>query len=98
MDAKKERSISRMREEVAQFEPVLDLLRDDPDEMSQLQYFILESLVRNDKTIIECVEQDKPFLANQFTNPVEICTAMDVPFYFHVRKYMVQYFVIDHTT
>ena len=41
MDAKKERSLSRMREEVAQFEPVLDLLRDDPDEMSQLQYFIL---------------------------------------------------------
>ena len=86
MDAKKERSISRMREEVAQFEPVLDLLRDDPDEMSQLQYFIVESLVRNDKTIIECVEQDKPFLANQFTNPVEICTAMDVPFYFHVQQ------------
>jgi benzoyl-CoA reductase subunit B len=86
MDAKKERSISRMREEVATFEPVLDLLRDDPDEMSKLQYFILESLVRNDKSIIECVEQDKPFLANQFTNPVEICTAMDVPFYFHVQQ------------
>ena len=86
MDAKKERSISRIREEVETFEPVLDLLREDPDEMSKLQFSIIEVLMRNNRSIIECVEQDKPFLASQFTNPVEILTAMDVPWHFHVQQ------------
>jgi benzoyl-CoA reductase subunit B len=86
MNAKKERSISRMREEVETFEPIMDILREDPDEMSKLQLFIIEDLIRNDKSIMECVEQDKPFLASQFTNPPEILTAMDVPFYFHVQQ------------
>jgi benzoyl-CoA reductase/2-hydroxyglutaryl-CoA dehydratase subunit BcrC/BadD/HgdB len=36
--------------------------------------------------VIECVENDEPFLASQFTNPVEILTAMDVPWYFHVAQ------------
>ena len=42
-------------------------------------------LEQHSKTI-ECVENDLPFLASQFTNPVEILTAMDVHWYFHVQQ------------
>jgi len=86
MDAKKERSISRMQEEIMLFEPVLQSLRENPDEMAHLQIFIIEDLLNNNRKIIECVEQGKPFLASQYTNPVEILTAMDIPWYFHVQQ------------
>ncbi len=48
MDEKKERSISRMREEVAYFEPILDILKATPGEMERLQAFIVENIVNND--------------------------------------------------
>jgi len=86
MDAKKALSVSRAREELETFEPTLEILRADPDEMSKLQLSILEVLLANNRSIIECVEQDRPFLASQFTNPVEILTAMDIPWYFHAQQ------------
>ena len=86
MDEKKEKSLSRMREEIAMFQPVLEVLKADPGEMGNLQAFLVENLIDNHKVIIDCVEQGKPFLASQFTNPVEILTAMDVPWYFHVQQ------------
>jgi len=86
MDAKKQRSVSRLREEVELFEPTMDILKAATDEMSKLQLPILEVLMTNNRAIIECVEQDKPFLASQFTNPTEILTAMDIPWYFHVQQ------------
>ena len=86
MDPKKERSLSRMKEEIAQFEPVLESLKENPGEMGHLQSFPLEDLIGNHKRIIECVEQGKTFLASQYTNPVEMLTAMDVPWYFTVQQ------------
>jgi len=89
MDAKKERSISRMREEIATFEPVLELLEMEPGDMGHLQIPIIRDLMNNHKTIIDCVENDKPFMASQFTNPVEVLTAMDIPWYFHISQQFV---------
>ena len=86
MDEKRERSLSRMREEIAMFEPILGLLKADPGEMGHLQTFLIENIIGNHRTIIDCVEQGQPFLASQYTNPVEILTAMDVPWYFHVQQ------------
>ncbi len=86
MDEKKEKSVSRMREEIALFEPVLAALKAEPGEMGRLQIYILENLLDNHRRIISCVEEGTPFLASQFTNPVEILTAMDVPWYFHVQQ------------
>ena len=86
MDEKIEKSLSRMREEIAQFEPMLEVLKAEPGEMGHMQTFLIEDLTGNNKKIIECVEQGKPFLASQYTNPVEILTAMDVPWYFHVQQ------------
>jgi len=86
MDAKKERSLSRIREELALFEPVAQLLEVEPGEMGHLQLPIIKSILEQHSKTIECVENDLPFLASQFTNPVEILTAMDVHWYFHVQQ------------
>jgi len=86
MDAKKERSVSRLREEIATYEPILEILQLEPGEMGHLQIPLLRDMIQNDKRVIECVDNGEPFLASQFTNPVEILTAMDVPWYFHVAQ------------
>ena len=86
MDAKKERSLSRIREEMALFEPVAQLLEAQPGEMGHLQLPIIKNILEQHSKTIGCVENDLPFLASQFTNPVEILTAMDVHWYFHVQQ------------
>jgi hypothetical protein len=86
MDAKQERSVSRLSEEIAMYEPVLEVLQSNAGEMGHLQIPILRDLIENDKRVIECVENGEPFLASQFTNPVEILSAMDIPWYFHVAQ------------
>ncbi len=86
MDEKKERSVSRIREEIALYEPVLELLEQEPGEMGHLQLPIIKNLLEQHRKTVECVEDGKPFLASQFTNPVEILTAMDVHWYFHIQQ------------
>ena len=86
MDAKKEKSVSRFREEIDTYEPVLEVLALEPGEMGHLQIPLLKNMLQKHKRIIECVESGEPFMASQFTNPVEILAAMDVPWYFHVEQ------------
>jgi benzoyl-CoA reductase/2-hydroxyglutaryl-CoA dehydratase subunit BcrC/BadD/HgdB len=86
MDEKKERSVSRIREEIAVYEPILAALRVAPGESGALQIPILEDLIGHHKRTVECVETGEPFLASQFTNPVEILTAMDIHWYFHIQQ------------
>ncbi len=86
MDAKKERSVSRFREEIDTYEPVLEVLALEPGEMGHLQIPLLKNMLQKHRRIIECVETGEPFMASQFTNPVEILAAMDVPWYFHVEQ------------
>ncbi len=86
MDAKKKKSLSRIVEELELFEPIAEVLEVEPGEMGHLQLPILKNIIGQHKKTIECVENDLPFFANQFTNPVEIMTAMDVHWYFHVQQ------------
>ena len=86
MDEKKERSVSRIREEVAQYEPVIEMLELDPGEMGHIHLPILKNLLEQHRKTIECVEEGITFLASQYSNPVEILTAMDVHWYFHVQQ------------
>jgi len=86
MDEKKEKTLSRIREELAMYEPVIEVLKLEPGEMGHLQLPILENIIEQHKGTIECVEQGKTFLASQFTNPVEILTAVDVHWYFHIQQ------------
>ena len=87
MDAKTEKSLSRTREELNLYEPVLAALKLLPEgDPSRLQISILETLIQQHSRTIECVETGEPFLASQYTNPVELLTAMDVHWYFHIQQ------------
>ncbi len=86
MDAKKELSLSRIVEEIVFYQPIIEILEQDPGEMGHLQLPILKSLVKQHKKVVECVENDLPFMASQYTNPVEILSAMDIPWYFHLQS------------
>jgi benzoyl-CoA reductase/2-hydroxyglutaryl-CoA dehydratase subunit BcrC/BadD/HgdB len=86
MDAKKEHSLSRIKEELALYEPVVQALEQNPGEMGHLQMPILSTLVGQHKRTIECVETGEPLLASQYTNPVEILTAMDLHWYFPLQQ------------
>jgi benzoyl-CoA reductase/2-hydroxyglutaryl-CoA dehydratase subunit BcrC/BadD/HgdB len=86
MDAKTEKSLSRIREELALYEPIAAALEVSPGESGHLQLPILETLIRQHKRTIECVETGEAFLASQYTNPVELLTAMDVHWYFHIQQ------------
>ena len=86
MDEKKERSISRIREELETYDSIVPLLELEPGEMGHLQLPILKNITEQHKKTIECVEKGLPFVASQYTNPVEILTAMDVHWYFHIQQ------------
>ncbi|MBW1900752.1 MAG: 2-hydroxyacyl-CoA dehydratase [Deltaproteobacteria bacterium] len=86
MDEKKEKSLSRIREEIAMYEPIVELLELDPGEMGHLQLPILRNSLKQSKKTVACIEKDLPLIASQYTNPVEILTAMDVHWYFHIEQ------------
>ena len=65
MDAKKERSLSRIREELAMYEPVVEVLKLDPGEMGHLQLPILENIIEQHRGTIEARDDgyaDRPEL------------------------------------
>src|SRR5574340_70766 len=86
MDAKQEKSLSRIREELAVYQPVLQFLESEPGELGYLHVPLLRNMVRQHERTIECVETGEPFIASQYTNPVEILSAMDLHWYFHVQQ------------
>jgi len=86
MDEKKEMSLSRTKEEIALYEPILEVLELDPGEMGHLHIPVLKDMLTRHKRTVECVEKGLPFLASQFTNPVEILTAMDLHWYFTIEQ------------
>jgi benzoyl-CoA reductase/2-hydroxyglutaryl-CoA dehydratase subunit BcrC/BadD/HgdB len=87
MDAATEKSLFRTREELNLYEPVLAALKLLPEgDPGRLQISILQTLIQQHTRTIECVETGEPFLASQYTNPVELLTAMDVHWYFHIQQ------------
>ena len=78
------RQLERTVEEVQQFEAILKLLQDNPDEMSHLHIPLVKDRLETARRTLECVEQGKPFVATWFTNAPEICTAMDLHWYCQV--------------
>jgi benzoyl-CoA reductase/2-hydroxyglutaryl-CoA dehydratase subunit BcrC/BadD/HgdB len=55
---------------------------------SHLYVPVIKNILRQERRTIECVETGEPFLATQFTTPVEIMTAMDLHWYFHIERAM----------
>ena len=58
----KERSLSRLRDEIAMYEPVVELLKLEPGEMGHLQLPIVENISEQHRKTIECVEENKALL------------------------------------
>ncbi len=86
MDAKQEKSLSRIKEELELFKPIIPLLEATPGPASKLQVPLLKNLCQQHTRTIECVETGEPFLGSTYTNPVEILTAMDVHWYFPIQQ------------
>jgi len=61
-------------------------LEQNPGEAGHLLIPILRDLIQQHRRTIECVETGEPFFASQYTNPVELLTAMDVHWYFHIQQ------------
>ncbi len=86
MNAKQEKSLSRIKEELELFDPIIPLLEMDPSPASALQVPILKNLCTQHRRTIECVETGEPFIGSTYTNPAEILTAMDVHWYFPIQQ------------
>ncbi len=82
----KDNGLSRLREELAAYQTFLEALELIPSDMSHLQAQVLKYLSAMHTRTIECVETGDVLLASQFTNPVEILTAMDIHWYFHIQQ------------
>ena len=61
MDAKKEKSLTRIREEIEFYQPIIDMLEIEPGEMGHLHLPIMYNLIEQHNKTIECVENDLPF-------------------------------------
>ncbi len=86
MDAVKEKSLTRIKGEIETYELLTGALELEPAENNHILLPLLKHLLTMHRKTVDCVENDKPFLASQFTNPVEILTAMDVDWYFHLQQ------------
>ncbi len=86
MDKKVEKSLSRVRERIAAMESMLEQFARNPTDMTYLYTPVIRNVIRQEKRTIECVESGEPFLASEFTTPVELMTAMDIHWYFHIER------------
>ncbi len=91
------RTLERTIEEVQQYEGILKLLREVPNEMSHLHIPLVQDRLETARKTLECVEQGKPFVATWYTNAPEICTAMDLHWYCQVAGAFVSAIQSPHT-
>ena len=78
---KKDKQLDRYRQEHDWFEFLRQMLEPSERPEDQLQVANIKTILASYEKIIECVEQDKPFLASAYASAPEIYTAMDIPWY-----------------
>lgn len=81
MTATKERAIARYRMERDHFAELYESLKDMPGDDMQLYSLQLEILLEAKETVVDCVENDKPFIGAYFCNAPELFAAMDLPWF-----------------
>jgi len=91
------RQLERTIEEIHQYQAILNLLQDHPDEMSHLHIPLVKDRLETARRTLECVEQGKPFIATWYSNAPEICTAMDLHWYCQVAGAFVSAMESQHT-
>ncbi|MBW2713598.1 MAG: 2-hydroxyacyl-CoA dehydratase [Deltaproteobacteria bacterium] len=78
---RKEKSLKRYKEERDYFKLLLGATKVMPGEESVLQGKLLEILLDSKQAVVDCVENDKPFIGGYFCNAPELFTAMDLPWF-----------------
>jgi len=80
-DAVREKSLARYKQERDWFALLREGTKMLPGEEGRLQEKLLTILLDSKETVVDCVENEKPFIAGYFCNAPELFHAMDLPWY-----------------
>jgi len=80
-DAVREKSLARYKQERDWFALLYEGAKLLPGEEGRLQEKLLTILLDSKETVVDCVENGKPFIAGYFCNAPELFHAMDLPWY-----------------
>jgi hypothetical protein len=80
-DAVREKSLARYKQERDWFALLREGTKALPGEEGRLQEKLLTILLDSKETVVDCVENEKPFIAGYFCNAPELFHAMDLPWY-----------------
>ena len=81
IDAVKKKSLARYKQERDWFALLYEGTKLLPGEEGRLQEKLLTILLDSKATVVDCVENEKPFIAGYFCNAPELFHAMDLPWY-----------------
>jgi len=81
MTAAKDRQIARYRSERDHFAELYDAVKDAPGDDMKLYRMQMEVLLDAKETIVDCVENEKPFIGAYYCNAPELFSAMDLPWF-----------------
>ena len=81
IDAVKKKSLARYKEERDWFKILHDATKVMPGEEYRLQEKLLTILLDSKKTVVDCVENEKPFIGGYFCNAPELFNAMNLPWF-----------------
>jgi hypothetical protein len=80
-DAVREKSLARYKQERDWFALLYQATKLLPGEEGRLQEKLLTILLDSKEKVVDCVENEKPFIAGYFCNAPELFHAMDLPWY-----------------
>jgi benzoyl-CoA reductase subunit B len=86
MDKELEKGLERVYEEIATYEPIVQMLEENPGEMGHIHLPLAQNVLRQHKETVDCVANGKPLAASYFTNAPEIFTAMDIHWYHAIAQ------------
>lgn len=81
IDAVKKKSLARYKQERDWFALLQDAVKQMPGEEAKLQDKMLAILLDAKATVVDCVENDKPFIGGYFCNAPELFNAMRLPWF-----------------
>jgi hypothetical protein len=77
----KEKSLTRYKQERDWFALLLEGAKAMPGEEGKLQVKLLDILLDSKQAVVDCVENDEPFIGGYFCNAPELFHAMDLPWF-----------------
>ena len=75
------KSMERYKQERDWFALLMEGAKSMPGPEGKLQVQLLEILLDSKQTVVDCVENDKPFIGGYFCNAPELFNAMDLPWF-----------------